>query len=254
LQSHGRIAALLALCGGTLCTGVSSARADEALDDLIGRIEYAFYSADSRSLQQSWQELNNLQVEPADNALRDSYLDYGRWKMAQLLATDNPAQAQQFALACAESRTTAKDASTLATHHALAAACYGMLEMLRPLRRLLYRGDREAALGQALQERGNAPQILFVAAWLGLQQESVDQAYSLLTRALDGFSAIQTTGQTVSHSANPDWGYAETCYLLGKLELVRGNTLAARNALEQALVQAPDYRDARLLLQSLNLR
>jgi Tfp pilus assembly protein PilF len=55
-------------------------------------------------------------------------------------------------------------------------------------------------------------------------------------------------------SPNLNWGYAETCYLLGKVELERGNVLAARNALEQALLQAPDYRDAQQLLQSLNLK
>jgi hypothetical protein len=245
---------LLAACLGTWGTGISTARADEVLDDLVGRIEYAFYAADSRSLQQSWQQLDKLQVEPAERALRDSYLNYGRWKSAQLLAADSPGQAQQYAQACAESRTAAKDAPMRATHQALVAACYGMLETLRPLRRMLYRHDREAALDRALQAAGDNPQVLYIAAWLDLQQESADKAYALLTRAVSGFGALETPAPMTARTTTADWGYAETCYLLGKLEMVRGNALAARNALEQALVQAPDYRDARQLLQSLTLK
>ena len=36
--------------------------------------------------------------------------------------------------------------------------------------------------------------------------------------------------------------------------MARGNALAARNMLERALVLAPDYRDARQALQSLNVK
>lgn len=248
MKRRCRMVVLPMLCLG-MVAGMTSVRANEVLDDLAGRIEYAFYAADSRSLQQSWQQLDKLQVEPANNARRDSYLNYGRWKVAQLLAADNPAQAQQFAQDCAESRTTAKDAATLANHQALVAACYGMLEALRPMRRVLYRGDRDAALNQALQAAGKSPQVLLVAAWLGLQQESTDKAYSVLTQAMREFGATQP-----GRSANSNWGYTETCYLLGKIELARGNALAARNALEQALLQAPDYRDAQQLLQSLSLK
>ncbi len=250
MKPRGRIAVLLVLILGTTGTDLATARADEALDDLAGRIEYAFYAADSRSLQQSGQVLEKLQVDPMDSALRDSYLNYGRWKAAQLLATDNPEQARQFAQSCAESRSTARDAPTLALQHALVAACYGMLEFLRPMRRVLYRGNRESALKQALQEGGSAPQVMFIAAWLGLQQDSAENSYSLLTQAMNGFGAVQTSGRATT----ADWGYAETCYLLGKLEMARGDALGARNALEQALVLAPDYRDARQLLQSLTVK
>ncbi len=245
MKSWIRSAMLLATSLGA-CAGMTSARADEMLDDLAGRIEYAFYAADSRGLQQGWQQLDKLQVEPADRALRDSYLNYGRWKAAQLLAKDDPAQAQQYAEACTEAKAMSKEGAMLATHHALLAACYGMLETLRPVRRVLYRGDREAELNRALQAGATLPQVQLIAAWLGLQQEAADKALVLLTQALNGVGSVG--------SSSIGWGYAETCYLLGKLELQRGNALAARNALEQALVHAPDYRDARQLLQSLTLK
>lgn len=232
----------LVMCLGVLSAGI--VHADEALDDLAGRIEYAFYAGDSRSLLHSWQQLEKLQVAEADTAARDSYLNYGRWKAAQLLATSNPEQAQQYAQACADFKPRVKAAAMLATQHALVAACYGMLQTLRPVRRVLYRSDREAALQRALQTNANAPQVLFIAAWLSTHLDTAEKALPLLTRASNSFGAAN----------HPGWGFAETCYLLGKLEQTRGNALAARNALEQALLQAPDYRDAQQLLQSLSLK
>lgn len=231
----------------TLSAGMT-ARADEVLDDLTGRIEYAFYAGDSRILLQSWQQLDALQVAAVDAAVRDNYLNYGRWKAAQLLAASDPEQAERYALACVDFKPTLKTGALLATQHALVAACYGMLETLRPVRRVLYRGDREAALQRALQTHAATPQVLFIAAWLSSRLETADKAYPLLTKASNSFGAADNAGR-----GNAGWGYAETCYLLGKLELARGNVLAARNSLEQALVQAPDYRDAQQLLQSLRV-
>ena len=52
-----------------------------------------------------------------------------------------------------------------------------------------------------------------------------------------------------SRPGNPDWGHAEALALLGKSYLQRGEPVAARDALERALVMAPDYREAQELLQ-----
>lgn len=236
-------------CLAVISLGSTTALADETLNDLAGRIEYAFYSADGRSLLQSWQLLEKLQPTSADKELHDSYVNYGRWKLAQLFATNAPDRAQQWAQTCAESKLSSKNTTLLATHQALVAACLGMLEELRPVRRLLYKNDREVAISQALQTAASSAQVRFIAGWLLTKQDAANTGYATLLQALQRFAATPTT-----QSTNPGWGYAETCYLLGKAEIARGNALAARNTLEQALVLAPDYRDAQQLLPSLQLK
>ncbi len=228
----------------------AGAHADEALNDLGGRIEYAFYAADSRSLRHSVQAMEKLEVAVADMATHDNYLNYGRWKLAQLLAKEDSEQAQQLAQTCAESKPAAKSPSALAVHHALAAACLGMLEELRPLRSMLYRRDREATLQQALELGGKTAQVQLVAVWLTVTKGGAAQAYDSIKQLVARYAAIPATAQSTATG----WGYAEAFYLLGQAERARDNDLAARDALEQALVLAPDYRDAKNILQSLSLK
>ncbi|MGC3980841.1 MAG: hypothetical protein QM808_06265 [Steroidobacteraceae bacterium] len=219
-----------------------SVHANEMLDDLTGRIEYAFYAGDARTLQQSVQALEKLQVDASERDLYGSYLNYGRWKLAQLLATTDPNQAQQSAQLCADGYSSV---SSAATQQALAAACLNVLETLRPLRGVLYRRERDAAITHAVQTGSKTLEVQFVAAWLATKNARQD--------ASAGYTAIKQVVAQYS-AASASWGHAEACYLLGQAELVRGDKLAARNALEQALVLAPDYRDARQLLQSLSLK
>jgi Tfp pilus assembly protein PilF len=48
----------------------------------------------------------------------------------------------------------------------------------------------------------------------------------------------------------PDWGHAEALLALGQSYLTRGDSVAARDAIERALVIAPDYRAAQSLLET----
>lgn len=237
-------------CLAMVGLGIANAYADEALNDLGGRMEYAFYAADSRSLRQSLQAMEKLDVAASDAAQYNDYLNYGRWKLAQLLAKDDKNLAEQAAQACADSKPVAKSPSGLAVHHALVAACFGMLEKLRPLRSKLYRSDRESALKQAVELDGKITQVQLVAAWLAVSNDSAAQAYDSIKHVAEQYSAIPTTGPSTAVS----WGYAEAFFLLGQAEQARANRLAARDALEQALILASDYRDAKQALRSLSLK
>jgi Tfp pilus assembly protein PilF len=53
-----------------------------------------------------------------------------------------------------------------------------------------------------------------------------------------------------SRPGKPDWGHVEALTMLGETYLQRGDPVAARDALERALVLAPDYRQAQQLLQT----
>jgi tetratricopeptide (TPR) repeat protein len=245
-----RMLGCLVICAAMNGLCVPAAQADEDLSDLAGRIEYAYYAADGRSLQQSLDALEHLTDDDTHRDLVNSYLNYGRWKLSQLVAKSDPDRAQQAADACADSKATTKQVTSQATHHALVAACLEMLGELRPLRKVLYRSRRDAELTEARQIGAVIAQVQFISAWITSRKNDTAEADAALKQALTQFDQAETA----AGSSDAGWGHAEAAYLLGKSENARGNVLAARNALEQALVLAPDYREAQQLLRSLTLK
>src|ERR1700710_183967 len=163
-------------CMAINCLCVVAAHADEQLSDLAGRIEYAYYAADARSLLQSINALEHLTDDVAQRDLVSSYLNYGRWKLSQLLLTTDPVRAQQAADACSDSKTNSKQLSSQATHHALVAACLEMLIELRPLRKVLYRSRRDSELAEAKQGGATIAQVQFISAWLTGRRNDATQA------------------------------------------------------------------------------
>ncbi|MGE0189381.1 MAG: hypothetical protein AB7F79_09480 [Steroidobacteraceae bacterium] len=243
------VAKLVGLLTGMLAC-VSAWSENEQLNDLAGRMEYAFYAEDSRSLQLAIQSLTQLELDTESDMLQQQQqLDYGRWKLAQLLGKHDPALATQMAEECADSKiANTVDGTSLAIRHALHAACLSILAQLRPLRSVLYKRQRNAEIDQALQIDSRSPQVQLVSAWLHADdKEPQDMApLSTVVAAYDAAALVQITHNVL-------WGHAESCYLLGQLAIANGESLAARNALERALILMPDYQAASTLLRSLTV-
>jgi len=237
----------------TVClTGfyVDTSAADDArLADLAGQIEYAFYAQERAPLQQAVHALSDAATEES-TADRQLWLNYGRWKVAQLQARTDDRVAGEAAELCA-GKTWSEKAPVVvqAVGHALNAVCAEMLAELRPVRSVLYRHDRKRELQQALTLAPKQPQVQFVAAWIALHDGDIESAYKTLQQAVLLYDAAVNLGDEET-----DWGQAELFYLLGKVNIERHNALAARNALERALVLAPDYRDAAALIRTLSVR
>ena len=70
-----------------------------------------------------------------------------------------------------------------------------------------------------------------------------------LRRAPLQLSTFEVERQGVDRT--PGWGAAETYAYLGRGYLEQGDVLAARDALERALLIAPDFALARRLLQKI---
>ena len=70
--------------------------------------------------------------------------------------------------------------------------------------------------------------------------------------AVDRWRAVVASFEAAppSRPGKPDWGHVEALTMLGETYLQRGDPVAARDALERALVLAPDYRQAQQLLQA----
>lgn len=214
-----------------------AAAPNEQLDDLGARVEYAFYADDQAALRQALEALEKLTLDGGERDAWQSELGFARWKLAQVQARTDHEAAAKTAQSCVD----AIAESAGAEQQAFAAGCLAMLEELRSLRSFFYRGAREERLRRAQALNKRSPRVQFVAAWILTRREPESAAcYDALKAALTAFDAGSELG---------DRGHAEALYLLGQIELARHDTLAARNALEQALVLAPDYRAAQELLR-----
>src|SRR4051812_12122052 len=86
LSAPARFRPVLALtliaCGASIAAGI------DELDDAAARLQYAFYSADLRGLQNV---LDLIQAEEIDapSGAKEYQLAYGEWKLAQLYADPN---------------------------------------------------------------------------------------------------------------------------------------------------------------------
>lgn len=234
-----------------MCSTVVAQSSQEELSDFVGRIEYAFYSQDKIALKQTLDALAKADVDEARHAEQINSLDYGRWKLAQLYARDKMhGDAAELAEHCTDAIDTGKfSKQARAEHEALLAACYEVLAEVRFVRTLWYRGEVDEHLKDAARHDPGSLQVMFVDAWIRAHHDPGDpETYAALKKSVAAFAdnagRLQDTG----------WGYAEVLYLLGKTELARHDNLAARNALERALVIAPDYAAAQTSLKQLTVR
>ncbi len=63
----------------------ASAGSTAEFDDLVARLQFAFYTGDNRALEEMLAELDHFQVEGGLAAAKSYQLAYGNWKLAQLL-------------------------------------------------------------------------------------------------------------------------------------------------------------------------
>lgn len=247
-QCHPVLKTAILLSGWLGCLPAWSL--DERFRDLSGRVEYAFYAEDSRALQRDLQAMAALEINHDFALLQQNQLDYGRWKLVQLQSQISSVQAQQLAEDCVDSKLPANSTGTTAAlHFALHAACLSELAQLRPVRSVLYRRERDSAFSQALKLDARSIQVRLVGAWLKYSnKEPVDSAeLKTLVAAYDKAASGELNDNLL-------WGQAEACFLLGQAEIAKGNVLAARNALERAILLAPEYPAAQALLRSLTVK
>lgn len=240
------------ICGlGWVYSDAMAQASREQLSDLVGRVEYAYYAGDASALKQALESLEKSQVDDSQRSEQINALDFGRWKMAQLLVErKKQGEAGDFADKCTESVELKKFSKKMrAEHEAIVAGCYAVLADARFVRTLWYKGSADDHLEKAAKADPKNLQVKFVSAWVKAHRDSADPDVDAALKQVvadfaDSAGRLQDTG----------WGYAEALYLLGKSALAHHDMLAARNALERALVIAPDYVAAQILMKQLSVR
>jgi tetratricopeptide (TPR) repeat protein len=222
------------------------------LDDAAVRMQYAFYTSDSQGIETILKTIEEFEVDDSLAASKAYQLAYGNWKLSQLylqpLADERPrpnakSLAAKAAQACARQARDAigKDAA-LAEALAIEAACEGHSATART-------GSAGCANSKPLRTAAGLapdnPRVKLIQAICASNAATGPAATERLRSVVASFEAAPP-----SRPGKPDWGHVEALTMLGESYLQRGEPVAARDALERALVLAPDYREAQQLLQA----
>lgn len=208
-------------------------------------MQYAYYTEDASALRAVQ---GTLGAADSDDPLRRYYSGLLAWRQAQLAIRDaaaaGTASAAQHAQRCVSELDAALAVrADFADALALRALC---LEAGGARALAGYRAHRD--LERALELAGHNPRVLLADAMSDYQLQPArggnrERALGKLRRTVDAFEAERAGVEQV-----PGWGAAEAWWLLARELLDHSDPIAARDALEHALLIAPQFMEARRLM------
>jgi tetratricopeptide (TPR) repeat protein len=226
--------------------------ADEAAD-YENRIEFAYFSGDVRELGALVRSLTGRIAEDGAGRSLDYLAAHASYRLAQVLADTGKSGAESAAKACLASlRELAgkdtKDAETFAQQ----AACHALLAHISVVGSVTHGPAAADAADAAIALGPRNPRVYLAGALVDYWRPARlggdrARAFSRLLQAAQLFEA-----QAPGSSAFPSWGNADVYLWLGRAYIERRDLAAARSALEQALIIAPDFAAARRELSRLS--
>lgn len=213
---------------------------------LEARIEKGYFTRNLRSLRAFATELDA--AGGSESELRSYYAGLLDYRLA-LLSARNERQQWNMAARCVTSldRSIALDPNS-AEALALQAACLAIESSLDPWRAPLAGPLSLMRINKALRLAPHNPRVLLLDALSGEERPKLfggsrGRAFALIKRAVAAFRS-----QVSCAAGAPSWGAADAYTDLAQGYLARGNALAARDALERALLIAPEFTQARRLM------
>lgn len=242
---------------GSLALGPAHADSVAELDDAAAQLQYAFYTADTRHLEQVLLLVDRLEISSNLKAMKEYYAAYGQWKLAQLYSDvaarstatgDARTAASKAAQTCVQrSEEAFKLEPRMDEAYAINAVCSAFGPASRLADRSAFSGcARSKPMRTAQQLGADNPRVMLIEA-ICLGGNDAVASTAMFDKLREALLAFESAAP--SRPGTPDWGQAEALVLLGEGYLKRGDSLAARDAIERALVLAPDYRKAQELLQ-----
>jgi hypothetical protein len=217
--------------------------ADGAWQDVEGRIQYGFYTEDARSLEALADTLNK---EEGTDELRHYYLALTHYRLALLSEQRAPGQSKSAAEHCVASLDAYLDTKADAPEAlALQSAC---LELVSHLASPLAGLRSAAQMRHALRLAPHNPRVMLLKAQSDYAHASSTAERGKLTAELQRAVAAFEEERRGTEEP-PSWGAAEAYELLATSYLDQGDALAARGALEHALLLVPDFEVAHRLLK-----
>jgi len=234
-----RVAALLTL---NLAATHAAMAADDSWLDVEGRIQYSFYTEDTRALSDVADQLSLGEGE--SDAMRGYYAGLANYRLALLWAERDKSRARNAVEKCVGTLgAVVKAQPDFAAGLALQSACLRTLAMIAPWKPLA--GSKSTGqMERAVKLAPKDPRVLLLEALETGEGGRIDEPS--LKKLKKAAAAFEAERQGVDKT--PGWGAAEVYTYLGRGYLDRGDVLAARDALERALLIAPDFALARRLM------
>jgi len=243
-------------------TAAASMPATAALRDLESRIEYGYYTEDGNALETLARETARSAAQGPDeptarNGLRSYYSALADYRLALLELGKADGRARADADQCVSSLDHTLDTAGLsnsasAESLALQSACLALLSDLGSWRAPFSGARSKSQMRKALKLAPANPRVLLLDA-VGAVAGTPDGAARevSLGKLRKAIAALEGERQQVVHA--PSWGLADAYARLGRLYLEKGDTVAARDALERALLTAPQFRQARRMMTKITI-
>jgi hypothetical protein len=252
-----------AVLGALALAGASLVHAQGATDwsDVEGRVQYAYYTNDSRALNGVLNELKSKAVEgetepAAEVGSRAYFRGLAQYRLAQILATTKKSLANDARDECEDEVERALAAlpkvpigldetdegrRRRAEILVLATAC-------AQAGRELTTDAGDSSIAAALKLEPRNPRVRMFEAVVGYGDAGKDAARK--TAAIAQLRAVTQMFEQLRAGAAtiPEWGAAEAYAYLGRALYEQRDVVGAREALERALLVAPEYAYARSLM------
>jgi len=231
-----------------VCLG--AARVETSWRDIEARIQYGYYTEDASALRSLE---DTVAADESQDKLHGYYAALLAWRLAQLAAQRPSAVAGVSAAQLAQRCVSEADAvlqvqGDFAEALALRGACLAIPRDANGSQssRAAHQARRDT--GRALQLAARNPRVLLLDAMNDYQLApglggNRERALVKLRAAVAAFEV-----ERVGTERLPGWGAAEAYLLLARDLLDHGEAVAARDALEHALLLAPEFTQARRLM------
>jgi tetratricopeptide (TPR) repeat protein len=250
---------LLALAAGALAAASAARAADPNWLDIESRIQYGYFTEDVHSLRNLVEPLTS---NDSHDRLKSYYSGLLAYRMTLLEEAQSPPparkndrsknEARQTVERCVGSLDQALEAqSNFADALALQSACLGLLAELSSWRAPLAAPKSASQLHKALQLAPKNPRVLLLDA-VGEYEHPKGPGRGA-EHPCGKFEAVAAVFEAERADVDqvPGWGAAEAYMWLGRCYLDNENPNAARDALERALLIAPEFGQARRLLATI---
>jgi tetratricopeptide (TPR) repeat protein len=243
---------------------LASAALAQDWGDIEGRIQYAYYTDDARALNSMLTNLKPKVAEgeeagaAADTSIRAYFRALAHYRLAQVLNLSKKSAARNAIDDCGDEIDQSVEAlpkiplgldeSPQGRHqraeaYALATAC---TLAGREMSSMPLAGGRIGSrIDEAVKLEPKNPRVRLVEALAAYDRAGKDAA--LKTAAVQKLKLVTEMFEAARAGASttPEWGAAEAYAFLGRALIGERDVVGAREALERALLIAPDYAFAR---------
>jgi len=236
--------------------------------DVEGRIQYAYYTNDARALNSVLVSLRPKPVEGESESTggaavtRNYFRALAHYRLAQVLTLTKKSQAKDAIGDCSDAIDAAVDAlpkvplgldeSPEGKHQRAEAYALGTACTLagREMSSLPFIGGGRigSRIDEAVVLEPKNPRVQLVSALALFDRAGKDEGEKAV--ALKKLRTVTAMFETARAGAStvPEWGAAEAYAFLGRALFDQRDVVGAREALERALLIAPDYAFARKLM------